>query len=326
MPTNTTDPLDEEELEEEVKSDRTEDDFDDVDELPRRREVVEEETDFVDNTQSRKVEEPEVEETTTDDGPLVPPTRLSDDEPVETFRRPVESMPEVVEEEEDRPFARSYPQPATETMDDLADVDDQGSTRTDMQIPSLRSQVPSSGIYSSHNPNFAHGAANTNYNNNYNRGNTNRTTSKKHLLVLVVLGILVIAGTVYTLKSQFGSSAEASPSPSPMSVVAASPEPTATPAPELTRSDYTIRILNGTSTSGLAGKASGTMKEKGYEVERTGNATNSAFTQTQVRVKDGQDNLLQTLIKDLAPDFSAIAGPKLSNSDASDAEIILGTE
>ena len=103
------------------------------------------------------------------------------------------------------------------------------------------------------------------------------------------------------------------------------PEPTPTP-PSIDRSKVKIRILNGTSTSGLAASAAASLKELGYSVSRTGNATNSAFLRTIIRTKTAGADLAQALIHDLASKFDATSEATLKDSDSDDAEIILGTK
>lgn len=152
-----------------------------------------------------------------------------------------------------------------------------------------------------------------------------------HVLILIVIGLLVISGTVYFLKNSFNVGfpslpfiSEDSPTPTP-TPTKATPEPTPTPTP-LPRSDYTLTILNGTSTTGLAASTSSNLKDLGYEVERVGNATNSSFEQTLVRVKPSMLNLAEQIIRDLAPKFVGVPDLTLPETESSDSIIILGTK
>ena len=160
-----------------------------------------------------------------------------------------------------------------------------------------------------------------------------KSSDKGHviqLLILMVVGAGVVAATVYLLRGgtlfDIGSNSTATPSPS----VAASAEPvppSPSPAPKaVDRSAYTIRVLNGTGKSGLAAKIAGQLKDLGYKTEKVGNATNSAFKQTVVRVKSGEDALLEQLVKDLSGDFEADGQASLKSSESVDAEIILGAK
>lgn len=157
------------------------------------------------------------------------------------------------------------------------------------------------------------------------RGPGRRKSSIWQLLILALIGAGVIGGTVYFLKYQFNE--EVSPSPSPVvEETISTPSPTPTPPPAITRSSYKVRVLNGTPTSGLAASVSAKLKGLGYQTERTGNATNSAFEKTVIRVKEGSTSasLVDALVKDLAPDFSAGGEKSLRSSEAVDVEVILG--
>lgn len=222
-----------------------------------------------------------------------------------------------------------------ETLEDLAampdaEVEEEAMQKKpvdleeeNMDIPNLKSQhIPSSGIYNSHN-----GAQRefSTFSPPPRRGKSKNLLLQ--LAVLSVIGLSVIGGTVYALKMQFkGMNTDPSPSPS---LEASIPSPTPSPSPEVSidRSAYKVRVLNGTSTSGLAATVMAKLKELGYQTDRTGNATNSAFTQTQIRIKPSAIDVVAQLIRDLAPDRKAASSSSaLKASDAADIEIILGTE
>lgn len=145
--------------------------------------------------------------------------------------------------------------------------------------------------------------------------------SKLHLLILLFIGLAVIGGTVYFLKTQFKSEpAKVVETPAPTST----PSPTPTPEPEAKREDFKVKVLNGTTTTGLASEVTEKLKELGYQTEKGANAPRQNYEQTLVSVKPGQEVLLKTLIKDLSYKFEASAGAELKESDPLDAQIILG--
>ena len=151
--------------------------------------------------------------------------------------------------------------------------------------------------------------------------------TKAAVISIVVVVLILIGAAGFFLKTRIDKlTAEPSPTPlaeTPIATATSTPEPT----PSFDKSKYTIRVLNGTKTSGLAASVSAKLKDLGYTIDKTGNATNSAFTNTVVRVKkDSSTGLLEQLIKDLSPDYSAKESIKLKDSDTNDAEIILGTE
>lgn len=162
--------------------------------------------------------------------------------------------------------------------------------------------------------------------------NRGSKSSVFQLIILLLIGAAVIGGTVYFLKNQFNSGfalpflSKASPTPNSTPVTSIQiPTPLPTPTPlAIDRSNYKVRILNGTGKTGLAASVSAKLKDLGYKVERTGNATNSAFLKTVVRVKENQASLSGQLVNDLFPDYAADISVSLKASDPSDGEIILG--
>ena len=148
------------------------------------------------------------------------------------------------------------------------------------------------------------------------------------LILLIILGIIVVASIVYVLKgsSLFSQKITSSPKPTPGSLVS-TPIPTPSATPRLIdRSGVKLRILNGSGKTGLAASLSGKLKELGYKIEKTGNASNSAFEKTLIRVKVASNSatLYDLLVKDLSYQFQATSGENLKASDTVDSEIILG--
>ncbi len=161
-------------------------------------------------------------------------------------------------------------------------------------------QTPSSGLYSSQKSG----------------------PGKPLLLILGLIVLLAIGATGYLLRNKF-TKAEPSPTPTPeLQAPAAEPSPT----PSFDRSKFTIRVLNGTSTSGLAGSESAKLKDLGYKIGKTGNATSSSTPRTLVKVKASASGLLDALIKDLKPDYDASDGGALKDSDDVDGEVVLGSK
>lgn len=165
---------------------------------------------------------------------------------------------------------------------------------------------------------------------NINRSNlyTNRRPKNRkglNTLLLLVIALLVIGGSIYLLKGKF-SGQKGGPSYNNPVVSSSTPEPTPIPTPVFDRSVFTVRVLNGTTKSGLAASVSAKLKSLGYQTDKTGNATNSAFLRSVVRVKDNDASLSAQLVKDLSPDFSADTSTPLKSADNADAEVILGQQ
>lgn len=243
--------------------------------------------------------------------------------PRATFTKPESNddsrQGESDELEEDEDQVETAPEAASDssaerTLNDLAEEEAEASEH---DIPSLSSSSLSDQT-SDKNTNY--------FQRNFTRGvsqtitpNRNRS-SKIHLVILLLIGLAVIGGTVYLLKNQFPSSA---PLPTPTATPQVPPSPSPTPQ-VIDRSKFKIRVLNGTSTTGLAGSASAKLKELGYQTDNPRNATNSAFERTVVRIKGDVAGLLEQLIRDLAPEFEAVSEAALKDNDSANAEVILG--
>lgn len=216
----------------------------------------------------------------------------------------------------DESSATAVPQPTgdrpvSETINDEDDLELHHVTSQNAAVPPSQSSVPPS-LRSEKNKFFPYA--------------TEEKPKKRFpltiLLILVLVG--VVGGVVYLLKYSSYSPLSVSPlaSASPSNSSTTTPQPTASP---LDRSQYTIRVLNGTLTSGLAGSVSAQLKNLGYKTAPIGNATNSAFTRTVVRSKPNEPSgLISQLISDLAPEYSAIPSTPLSSNDSVDAEVIIG--
>lgn len=103
-------------------------------------------------------------------------------------------------------------------------------------------------------------------------------------------------------------------------------EPTATPTPAFDRSQYSIRVLNGTNTSGAAGELSDKLKALGWQIDKIGNASSDTVKTTNIKVKSGDEALLPILAADLSLPKDTSASGTLSKSDSADAEVTIGVD
>lgn len=312
---------------EELTDDLEEDDKDDD---------LDEDEDGEDEDEEEKDEE---EKEAEDLGPGQP--KFHNVTPVRIEREEEEDTQKIDDYESTRNLTAGEPSPSDElstpvehNLDDLAEEDDSRLVSSlnkidqnpERQIPMAgqlsQEHMPTSGIYS--NRNFGPSDRPSEY-----HGAPSRKSNKFHLLVLLLIGLAVIGGTVFMLKGSnlpsipFLSQA---PTPTPTPEPTPTPAPTPTPEPELDRTQFKIRVLNGTPKTGFASAVRDKLKEKGYQIDRVGNATNSAFPQTTIRLKESAASLSAQLIKDLKPDLEAQEGTTLRANDAADAEIILGAK
>jgi len=147
--------------------------------------------------------------------------------------------------------------------------------------------------------------------------------SKPALVITIIVVLAILAGGGFFLKTRIDK-ITATPSPTPFVEAPVESAPTPEPTPEFDRSKYTLRILNGTKTAGLAASVSAKLKDLGYSVAKTGNASTSA--ETTIKVKEDATGLFEQLAQDLSADFKAVAGDALKDSDDVDAEVTLGAE
>lgn len=163
------------------------------------------------------------------------------------------------------------------------------------------------------------------------------------LLVAVVVVLLVLFNGIKFVASKFQ---KASPTPTPLTSVetstpspasnAASPSesPTATPAASvnpvdsatgLDRSQLSVTVQNGSGEAGVGAKAASFLKNLGYNVVSTGNASNFNYTNVTIQVKSSQKSYLPLLNKDLSASYSVgTTSSDLAATSSADALVIIG--
>lgn len=152
---------------------------------------------------------------------------------------------------------------------------------------------------------------------------------KWQYLVIGLVALITVAVIVFLLKNQYipfvGSPSKvviSSPSPTP----SPTPVPTPTPIPDIDRSQFKIRVLNGTTTSGLAASVADKLKALGFKIDKVGNNSNQSVAQTTIRVKPNNASLSAQLVRDLTGQFEATIGADLKASDSGDGEVVIGAK
>lgn len=140
------------------------------------------------------------------------------------------------------------------------------------------------------------------------------------LIFLVLLVILILVG-LYFLGSQNVHSHQqtAQSAASPTDV----PTATSTPTPVLERSGVSVTILNGSGKRGVAGEISTYLKDLGYTIEKTGNATRFNYEGVTLFVSEEKKEYLSLLEKDLSDKFASVSA-SMSATLTTDAEVIVG--
>ena len=105
-------------------------------------------------------------------------------------------------------------------------------------------------------------------------------------------GSIIRLADAATLRAFF---AELSADPAPAPTTEAAPAPTQAPAPTAAPGDVSVQVLNGSGTSGLAGKAASGLTRAGFQVAGTGNADSMGHDVTEVHFAAGDDALAAAL-------------------------------
>jgi hypothetical protein len=246
------------------------------------------------------------------------------------YEEPEDGSPNPKREETLEELANKYrDEPDEDAAEEVAEPKHHPVAEPEEEIPQMRAQMPTSGIYSAqdirrgngelHQAPYMRSSFSSHNNDNYHPNKS----SKLHFVILALIGLVVLGSAVYLLKYQFKAT-KPSPTPSPSPVAQATPTPSPTPVP-IDRSKYTVRVLNGTGKSGLAASVSAKLKDLGYKIDKTGNASNT--DQTTISAKRGDDELIKQLITDLTSDYKASsASAFLKPSDSADAEVIIGSK
>ena len=143
----------------------------------------------------------------------------------------------------------------------------------------------------------------------------------KVVIITFLIAIALFAGGYYAYINQDKLlSFVTSPSPTPTEPPASSP--TAEP---VDLAEFSIRVLNGTDTAGLAGDTKALLEEAGFSVISVGNAESDDFEETEIAtVKSVDKAFLDKLKEELAKNYVLGETTKLSTGEA-DIIITIGS-
>lgn len=292
----------------------------------RKKVIDEDELDPLDDESGEEEEETQPASASTDKGPKI---NFDYDDGGKQVQKP--EREETLED-----LANKYR--GSEDMDEERPVKVQrdipeGSFEADeeeREIPRMRAQMPTSGIYSAQDVRRSSGSdlhqapfMRSSYASGNNNSPRPNKSSKLHFVVLAIIGLVVLGSAVYLLKYQFKPT-KPEPTGTPAPIVEATVAPSPTPQ-ALDRSQYTIRVLNGTTTPKIAGELSTKLEELGYKIEKAGNNSDTDIKRTEVVVKKGNEALGEQLVKDIAPTYDATVSADL-DSDTLDAQVIIGAK
>lgn len=109
----------------------------------------------------------------------------------------------------------------------------------------------------------------------------------------------------------------ATPTPSASASTEPAPTPTATPA-TIDKAAVTLRVLNGTTTTGAAGKAKATLEAAGFSVRTVGNAKNQNYSSTYIYYQTGRRAEAEA-VQAALPDYSSV----LEESTLAEPDMVL---
>lgn len=154
--------------------------------------------------------------------------------------------------------------------------------------------------------------------------------------IIIVILVLIIGGMIF--------SGGGEPEEEDIFATPAIEAPTDTPTPSPTpsedeenasdeedteadneRSEYTILIQNGSGTAGAAGRLADILGDLGYTVGGTENADNFDYTETEIHVANGNNDLLELLQSDIEDEYT-IGETSTDYDGDEDALIIIGAE
>ncbi|HLD92372.1 MAG TPA: LytR C-terminal domain-containing protein [Patescibacteria group bacterium] len=153
---------------------------------------------------------------------------------------------------------------------------------------------------------------------------------KPNYLWIIIPTALLVGALVGGLITYFsGISRLSTGEKTPVPTVTSTPEATATPTSgsktDVKRSDIKVQVLNGSGTSGLAGKAKTYLEGLGYKDVAVGNASSSDFAETEIQIKDSVKGFLDTITTDLSKNYTVSKETKvLTASSKFDIVITLG--
>ena len=151
----------------------------------------------------------------------------------------------------------------------------------------------------------------------------NEGKSKKPLIIvviIVVMAVAIISG--YFLYTKKLKTENVKPQPTPISQTSQSPDPS---PKAITRTDWILEVLNGSTKKGAAAVLAQKLTEKGYQVIKTGNAPEDVAT-SQVFFADSTKDQADLFLEDIKEELlNPTNAGNLEDSTAS-ARIIIGED
>ena len=148
-----------------------------------------------------------------------------------------------------------------------------------------------------------------------------------YLWIIIPTALLVgaLVGGLITYFSGISKLQTVENSPTPVVSIEPKASPSASPSASIKRSEIKLQVLNGSGTSGFAGKAKTYLEGLGYKDVAVGNAVSSDFAETEIQIKDNVEEFLDTITTDLSKTYTVAKDTKtLTASSKYDVVITLG--
>lgn len=145
--------------------------------------------------------------------------------------------------------------------------------------------------------------------------------SWKIILIVVLIVVAIILAIVFV--GGGSSKPKVIPSPSPVASIVLTPAPSVVVASP-NNADFTVQVLNGSGTAGLAGKFSAKVEGLGFQVTGTGNADKFDYAKTIIRAGSAVPEGVLTNLKTILP--KTVLDETLTSSNSANLVIILGKD
>lgn len=106
------------------------------------------------------------------------------------------------------------------------------------------------------------------------------------------------------------------PTPTPVETATPTPTPTSTPTPKtISKSEITLRVLNGTTKRGAASTARSILTKNGFTVREIGNANHQTYNSTVIYYQPGHQAEAELVQKNLSEYSTSLQESSLANPD-----------
>jgi len=149
----------------------------------------------------------------------------------------------------------------------------------------------------------------------------------KKSLVLVFFNALLLAGIAYLGYTFFQDKKQESTTGTQITVKTVSPSPKLEePSKKANLEEFSINVLNGSGTAGVASNVSSLLEEIGFDNIEVGDADSYDFTDTEVKLKEEVPDSVFEKIKEALSGYSVNKSETLADNSQYEVVIIIGSK